>query len=177
VRPGLLPLSRPPVLGPRLRSGWFARDATDVAPDLLGAVLRFGGHDAVITEVEAYTADDPASHSWRGCTSRNAVMFGPPGRWYVYFVYGVHHCLNIVTGGVGDGQAVLIRSVAVYGIDPRSTTGPGRVCRTLGIDRDADGTLAVVHRGQGPIGPVVVTPRIGITRATEWPRRWVSLQA
>ena len=103
-------------------------------------------------------------------------MFGPPGQWYVYLVYGVHHCLNVVTGRVGDGQAVLIRSVAVHGIDSRVTAGPGRLCRALGVDREADGTLAVVHRGTGPIGTVVVTRRIGITRAVESPRRWVTLR-
>lgn len=161
------------MLGPRLRPSWFARDATEVAPELLGAVLRLGGHDALVTEVEAYTADDPASHSWNGATARNASMFGPSGRWYVYLVYGMHHCLNVVTGATGDGQAVLIRSVAVHGIDPRRTTGPGRLCRTLGIDRAVDGTTAVVHRGPGTWAPVVVTERVGITRATDWPRRWL----
>jgi DNA-3-methyladenine glycosylase len=145
----------------------------DVAPDLLGTVLRVNGHDAVITEVEAYTRDDPASHSFRGLTPRNAVMFGPAGMLYVYFVYGVHYCLNIVTGAVGDGQAVLVRSVIVDGVDPRRTTGPGRLCRELGIDRTFDGHPAVVHRGIPPTATVVVSPRIGITKAIDWPRRWV----
>jgi DNA-3-methyladenine glycosylase len=160
-------------LGRRLPNAFFARDATVVAPDLLGRVLRIGGHNAVITEVEAYTQDDPASHSYRGQTARNAVMFGPPGRLYVYFVYGMHHCVNIVTGQRGDGQAVLIRSVVVDGIDPRRTTGPGRVCRELGIDRTDDGVPAVVHAGAGLVTPMSSTPRIGITRAADWPRRWV----
>jgi DNA-3-methyladenine glycosylase len=136
-------------------------------------VLRVGGRNAVITEVEAYTADDPASHSFRGPTRRNAVMFGPPGVLYVYFIYGVHHCVNVVTGTVGDGQAVLVRSVRVAGLDPRVTTGPGRVCRVLGIDRNLDGTVAVVYPGSPPEEPVLVTPRIGITKAADWPRRWV----
>jgi DNA-3-methyladenine glycosylase len=136
-------------------------------------VLRVGGRNAVITEVEAYTADDPASHSFRGPTRRNAVMFGPPGVLYVYFIYGMHHCVNLVTGAVGDGQAVLVRSVRVAGLDPRVTTGPGRVCRALGIDRNLDRTVAVVYPGSPPVEPVVVTPRIGITKAADWPRRWV----
>ena len=144
-----------------------------VAPELLGTVLRVGGRNAVITEVEAYTRDDPASHAFRGPTTRNSVMFGPAGVLYVYFVYGMHHCVNVVTGEVGDGQAVLVRSVVVDGVDPRLTTGPGRLCRELGIDRTFDGTSAVVYPRSQPVEKVTVTPRIGITRATDWPRRWV----
>jgi DNA-3-methyladenine glycosylase len=142
----------------------------------LGTVLRVAGWDAVITEVEAYTQDDPASHSFRGSTPRNAAMFGPAGVLYVYFVYGMHHCVNIVTGADGDGQAVLVRSVLVEGIDPRRTTGPGRVCRELGIDRSCNGMAAIVYRGTPP-AVVAVTPRIGISRAVDWPRRWIAQQA
>jgi DNA-3-methyladenine glycosylase len=162
---------RPPP-GRRLPRSFFARDATVVAPELLGTILRVGGRNAVITEVEAYTRDDPASHTFRGPTARNASMFGPAGVLYVYFVYGMHHCVNIVTGRAGDGQGVLLRSVIVDGVDRRSTTGPGRVCRELGIDRTFDGTTAVVYPGSRPT-EVAVTPRIGITRAADWPRRWV----
>jgi DNA-3-methyladenine glycosylase len=139
-------------------------------------VLRVGGHDATITEVEAYTRDDPASHAFRGPTPRNEVMFGPAGVLYVYLVYGMHHCVNIVTGAVGDGQAVLIRAALVDGIDARRTTGPGRFCRELGIDRTFTGLPAIVHRGTPPV-TVAVTPRIGISRAVDWPRRWVVLSA
>ncbi|MGD9998646.1 MAG: DNA-3-methyladenine glycosylase [Ilumatobacteraceae bacterium] len=152
---------------------FFGRHSTEVAPDLLGRILRVGLHRARITEVEAYSSDDPASHTYRGLTARNAVMFGPPGRLYVYFIYGMHHCVNIVTGAKGDGQGVLIRSVEVPGMDRRLTTGPGRVCRVLGIDRNLDGTIAVVHEGSPPTESPLVTPRIGITRAADWPRRWV----
>lgn len=152
---------------------FFARDATDVAPDLLGTVLRVAGWDAVITEVEAYTSDDPASHSFRGRTPRNAPMFGPPGSLYVYFIYGMHHCVNIVTGADGDGQAVLVRAVFVEGIDPRRTTGPGRVCRELGIDRNHNGDAAIVHRGTPPAS-FEVTARVGISQAVDWPRRWIA---
>jgi DNA-3-methyladenine glycosylase len=164
---------RRPLLGRRLPVSFFGRHSTEVAPDLLGRVLRVGTHQATITEVEAYSADDPASHTFRGPTSRNAVMFGPPGRLYVYFIYGMHHCVNIVTGADGDGQGVLIRSVTVHGMDRRLTTGPGRVCRVLGIDRNLDGTIAVVHEGAPPSEPPTVTPRIGISKAVDWPRRWV----
>lgn len=149
------------------------RDATLVAPELLNKLLRVNGTFARITEVEAYTADDPASHSFRGRTARNAAMFGHPGHWYVYLIYGMHHCLNLVTGADGDGQAVLIRSVTIESIDPRRTTGPGRVCKVLGIDRSLDGGVAeLFDDGTPPPPDPEVTPRIGITKAADWPRRW-----
>lgn len=157
----------------RLPPTFAERDATEVAPELLNKLLRVHGVLARITEVEAYTADDPASHSYRGRTARNAAMFGHAGRWYVYLIYGMHHCLNLVTGAEGDGQAVLIRSVMVEGIDPRRTTGPGRLCRELAVDRALDGCVAeLFDDGVRPPESPEVTPRIGITKAAEWPRRW-----
>lgn len=159
---------------PPLPADLFRRDATEVAPLLLNRRFLAGHRWARITEVEAYTRDDPASHSFRGPTPRNAVMFGPPGHWYVYFIYGMHWCLNLVTGEEGDGQAVLIRSVVVDGVDPKRTTGPGRLTRELGIDRAWNGTLAVVEDdGTAPPDQPLVTPRIGITKAADWPRRWL----
>lgn len=150
------------------------RDATVVAPALLNKVARLGGRLARITEVEAYTGDDPASHSFRGPTARNAAMFGPPGHWYVYLIYGMHWCLNLVTGAEGDGQAVLIRAVVVDGVDPRRTSGPGRLTRELGIDRALDGVAAeLFDDGTPPPAAPITTPRIGITRAAEWHRRWL----
>jgi DNA-3-methyladenine glycosylase len=151
-----------------LTPDFFERNAVEVAPALLGMWFRFGERTSRLTEVEAYTADDPASHSFRGRTARNASMFGPPGRLYVYLVYGMHWCANIVTGPEGDGQAVLLRGVV-------DATGPGRLTRWYGIDRSADGAPAqLLDDGHGPVGAVRVTPRVGITKAAQWPRRWVS---
>ena len=158
----------------RLAATFAERDATVVAPDLLNKVVVIDSRAARITEVEAYTADDPASHSFRGRTARTAAMFGPPGHWYVYLIYGIHFCLNLVTGPEGDGQAVLIRSVVVDGVPPATTRGPGRLTRVLGIDRRLDGAPAdVFDDGVPPPVSPLVTPRIGISRAVDWPRRWM----
>jgi len=162
----------------RLHPSFFARDATEVAPQLLHKLIRVdtggGSIDVRILEVEAYTQDDPASHSWRGQTPRNTVMFGPPGYLYVYFVYGMHHCINIVTGSEGDGQAVLLRRVLVPDVPPRRTDGPGKLTRVLGIDRSHDGIEAHVFDDGAPVPVAMVTPRIGITKAVDWPRRWLA---
>lgn len=158
----------------RLAPAFFARDATEVAPDLLNKLLLVGDVAARITEVEAYTQDDPASHSIPGRTKRNDVMFGPPGHLYVYFVYGMHYCVNIVTGADGDGQAVLIRAVTCDGLDPRLTNGPAKLCRRLGIDMSMNGVLAEVADAEvAAPEAMLVTPRIGITKAVQWPRRWL----
>jgi DNA-3-methyladenine glycosylase len=158
----------------RLPPTFAERDATIVAPELLNKLMRVHGTLARITEVEAYTADDPASHSFRGPTPRNAVMFGPAGFWYVYFIYGMHHCLNLVTGAGGDGQAVLIRAVTIEDVDPRRTTGPGRLTKVLGVDLSLTGEAAeLFDDGVAPPSNPIVTPRIGITNAADWPRRWL----
>ncbi|MBI4882876.1 MAG: DNA-3-methyladenine glycosylase [Actinobacteria bacterium] len=158
----------------RLPVSFAERDATVVAPDLLNKLLTVRGITARIAEVEAYTADDPASHSFRGPTARNAVMFGPAGRWYVYLIYGMHHCLNLVTGFEGDGQAVLVRAVAIDGVPTSRTTGPGRLTRELGIDRTFNGAAAQLYDdGIAPPSTPLVTARIGITKAADWPRRWL----
>ncbi len=158
----------------RLPPTFAERDATVVAPELLHRVVRLGDVLARVIEVEAYTADDEASHSFRGRSARNAPMFGPAGHWYVYFVYGMHHCVNLVTGVEGDGQAVLLRSVVVDGLDPRRTTGPGRLTKALGVDMSWNGRVAeLFDDGTSPPGAPVVTSRIGITKAVDLPRRWL----
>jgi DNA-3-methyladenine glycosylase len=150
----------------RLPTEFFARSAVEVAPDLLHLWFQFGDRRSRIIEVEAYTQDDPASHSVRGETTRNASMFGPPGRLYVYLIYGVHLCANIVTGAPGTGEAVLLRGVV-------DVSGPGRLTKWYGIQRSDDGAPAtVIDDGSRLPLDVLVTPRVGITRAADWPRRW-----
>lgn len=169
----------------RVSEAFFGREATVVAPELLNKRFVFGGCAGRIVEVEAYTSDDPASHCYRGKTARNATMFGPPGRLYVYFTYGMHHCVNIATGADGDGQGVLIRAVVpVAGIDvmrarrgnrpDRSLTdGPGKLTQAFAIDLAANGQLAEVYDdGVPPPSAPLIGPRIGISTAVDWPRRF-----
>jgi DNA-3-methyladenine glycosylase len=169
----------------RLDESFFARDATVVAPELLNKVFVVDGCSGRITEVEAYTSDDPASHCYRGRTPRNAVMFGPPGHLYVYFTYGMHHCVNIVTGSDGDGQAVLLRAIEpIDGLDTMRarrgpvparalTDGPGKLTEALGLDLADNGRIAdVFDDGVPPPEEPRIGPRIGIKQAVDWPRRF-----
>ena len=107
-------------------AAWAEGDPLEVAPRLLGAVLTHGGVSVRLTEVEAYAGPaDPGSHAHRGQTVRNTVMFGPPGHLYVYFVYGMHHCANLVTGPEGDPGAVLLRAgEVVAGLTSRASDDP-----------------------------------------------------
>ena len=165
------------VLGPR----FFGRDTLKVARDLLGKVLvrevrgqlRWGR----LVEVEAYLGpEDLAAHSARGRrTPRTEVMYGAPGHAYVYFVYGMHHCLNIVTGPVGSPHAVLVRAMEPgAGVD--RANGPAVLCRALEIDRSLNGialeppTLYLVDDG-APARRVFAKPRIGVDYAGEWAQR------
>jgi DNA-3-methyladenine glycosylase len=167
----------------RLPPSFFARDAVVVAPLLLGKVFAFGRCQGRITEVEAYTQDDPASHSFRGPTDRTRVMFGAPGRLYVYFTYGMHFCTNLVTGSAGDGQAVLLRAVVpLRGIECMKrrrghqvdlSGGPAKLCQAFGINLSANGrTARVFDDGVAPPSVPLVSPRVGISKAIDWPRRF-----
>jgi DNA-3-methyladenine glycosylase len=165
-----------------------ARDAVSVARDLIGATLTWAGVGGLVVETEAYEMDDAASHSAAGPTARNAAMFGPPGRAYVYRSYGMHWCLNVTTGPAGHGAAVLIRALEpLHGLDrmaarrgtaePRLLcAGPGRLCQALGLDRSADGLPLdrPPFRLVPPASPagIVAGPRIGITKAAERPWRF-----
>lgn len=158
----------------RLAPSFFERSSVEVAPDLLNKLLVVDNTVARIVEVEAYSSDDPASHSFRGRTKRNEVMFGAPGHLYVYFIYGMHYCVNVVTSSHGDAQAVLIRAVVCEGVDPKVTNGPAKLCRHLGIDMSMNGAPADIRDdGTPPPAAPLITPRIGITKAADWPRRWV----
>lgn len=172
-----------------LAPAWYERDAHLVAPELLNKVLVAGTCGGRIVEVEAYTRDDPASHSFRGETTRNAVMFGEAGHLYVYFTYGIHFCANVVTGQIGDGQAVLLRALQpLSGVEEmvrrrgRSTNvadGPGKLCQALGIDLAhngirlyGDSEVRILDDGTPPPVAPRVGPRIGITKAFDVPWRW-----
>ena len=133
----------------RLTRAFFNRSVHEVAPELIGAVLLFNGVGGRLVEVEAYHQSEPAAHSFRGPTPRNAVMFGPPGYAYVYRSYGIHWCLNFVCEPAGSAGAVLIRAMEPTRALPQcgggaaSTdvrllcSGPGRLCEALGITGSA----------------------------------------
>jgi DNA-3-methyladenine glycosylase len=171
---------------------WFDRSALELAPELLGMLLSHDAPDGrvagEIVEVEAYLGpEDLAAHSARGRTARNAVMFGPPGHLYVYLVYGIHHCINVVCGPGGKPEAVLIRGAALSeGVeaararrgpvaDERLAAGPGNLGLAFGIGRALDGADLV----SGPVRigprvaepPIAARPRIGVGYAQEWAER------
>lgn len=165
----------------RLTRSFYGRDTTVVAQALLGMlvvhVVRRVARVGRIVETEAYLGPhDRAAHSCRGLTKRTAVMFGPPGHAYVYLVYGMHHCLNVVTEPEGHGAAVLIRALEpVRGIAGK-TSGPGLLCKALGVDRRLDGIDLTGPRlyiaDPGSKAPdVVKRPRVGVDYAGSWARR------
>ena len=177
--------------GEPLNEAFFARSVHDVAPDLVGCALLFDGVGGLIVETESYDASDPACHAFGGPTPRSEVLFGPPGRAYVYFSYGVHNLLNAVTQPEGDAAAVLIRALEPrWGIErmrPRRgredvrdlCSGPGKLTQALGIglkenrarlDRSPFELRA--RAGDYEDVEVATGPRIGITRAVDYPWRF-----
>jgi DNA-3-methyladenine glycosylase len=178
----------------KLSRPFYLRSALDVAPDLLGRILvRRTGQvllRGTVVEVEAYLPDDPASHAYRGRTTRNEVMFWEGGHLYVYFTYGMHYCANVVTGSEGTGSAVLIRAVEpLEGIDlmrrNRSRvdlpardlcSGPAKLCQAYGIGKKENGTNLCgtriwIEDGDPPArGMITRSTRIGISTGTE--HRW-----
>lgn len=149
---------------------FYHRPVVEVARDLLGKTLVFNGIEGIITETEAYGGrDDPASHAYPGPTPRSAIMFGPPGFSYVYLIYGMYHCLNIVTDAEGTASAVLIRGLQLPAL---TLDGPGKICRHLGITRTHGGLdltenmQCYVQEGIVP-QKIEATPRIGIKKATD----------
>jgi DNA-3-methyladenine glycosylase len=172
----------------RLKGIDFTRNSSEVASRLIGMTLLVGGVGGIIVETEAYDAEDPASHSFSGPTPRNAVMFGPPGRAYVYLSYGIHWCLNFVCREVGHGAGVLIRALEpTTGVstmikrrrqqDPRMLcAGPGRLGQALAITRALNGkrvdTAPFSLTAASLRTRVVCGPRIGISKAVERPWRF-----
>ena len=175
---------------------FFDRDVSVVARELLGALVvsEVGGErtSGRIVETEAYLGrEDPASHGYRDRRNeRNAALFGPPGTWYVYLSYGMHWCSNLVCGPEGTAGAVLLRALEPVeglevmrrrrgGMDDRHLcSGPGKLCQALGITRALDGSLMprsdvlVCPAAGKPRSSIVTTPRIGITKAADWPLRF-----
>lgn len=179
---------------PLLRA-FYERDSREVAPDLLNKVLVApDGRSGRIVEVEAYRGrDDPAAHTHRGQTARNATMFGPAGHLYVYFTYGMHWCANAVCGAAGTGDGVLIRALEpVSGIErmrqsrPRASSdrqlcsGPARLAQALSITGANDGAdlttgdqgFRILDDGMAPPESPAISPRIGLSKAVEYPWRW-----
>ncbi len=166
----------------------FWPSAAQVAHDLIGAMLLVEGVGGVVVETEAYDRQDPASHSFRGRTARNASMFGPAGHAYVYRSYGLHWCLNAVCGTEASGSAVRIRALEpTVGIDimrerrgvsdrRQLCRGPGRLCQALDVTGALDGRPLdrppFVIEGRSGSVEVVAGPRVGITRGTETPWRF-----
>jgi DNA-3-methyladenine glycosylase len=184
-------------------SKWFDRAAINVAPDLIGCTLVRQLPDGqqlrgLIVETEAYQTGDPACHAYRKQTKRNQIMFGAPGYVYVYLIYGMYHCVNIVTDRDGEASAVLIRALeletetsSIISISPkekleRVAAGPGKLCRAMQIDRSLYG--AKLEQGQ-PLWieqrstdfqamldvdhlKLTQTTRIGLTQGIELPWRW-----
>ena len=173
---------------PRLSRDFFARSVHEVAPALIGATFLFDGVGGMIVEVEAYHHTDPAAHSFRGRTDRNAIMFGPPGYAYVYRSYGIHWCANFVCEPEGSASAVLIRALEpTKGIAAMRTrrgldadrllcSGPGRLCQALAITIAANGRALdrppfELRAARSPV-EVVAGRRIGISKAADLPWRY-----
>lgn len=178
--------------GPILKRSFYDRETSEVARDLLGKVVVHGVTAGMIVETEAYPGgDDLASHSARGLTERTRVIFGPPGHAYVYFIYGMYECLNVVVGAAGTPGCVLVRALEpVWGIETMRrrrpsarnlqdlTSGPGKLTLALGITRaqyGADltrGSLVLRQPAEPRAIEVEVTPRIGIRHCAERPLRF-----
>jgi DNA-3-methyladenine glycosylase len=180
-----------------LPSTFYAEPTLKVARALIGKTLarrtQEGLAAGIIVETEAYIgAIDPSAHGYRGRTVRNGAMFGPAGRAYVYFTYGMHHCLNVTTEPEGAAGAVLIRALEpTHGLDLMQTRrgatisnrdlcrGPGRLCQALAVTLAEDGAnlqgavLWIAEAsGSASAFPTATSPRIGITRAADWPWRF-----
>lgn len=179
--------------GPILKRSFYERETVAVARDLLGKVLVHGPTAGIIVETEAYLGgDDLASHTARGITDRTRVIFGPPGHAYVYFIYGMYECLNIVAEPDGKAGCVLVRALEpVAGIETMQrrraaarrvedlASGPGKLTLAMAITRAhygvdmTRGALVVREPGEPRRVEIEVTPRIGIRQCADWPLRFI----
>jgi DNA-3-methyladenine glycosylase len=177
-------------LGSRLGADFFDRSVHEVARELIGCRLFYEGRGGVIVETESYERDDPACHAYVGLTERTAVLFGPPGRAYVYLSYGIHSLLNAVCEAEGEAAAVLIRALEpTEGLEPMRErrggrpdtdlcSGPGKLTEALGIDLADNGAdlmadpFLLLPPEEGAAYEVLTGPRIGITKAVEQPWRF-----
>jgi len=173
---------------------WLSGDVEQAAKRLLGCILEVDTPDGQvilrIVETEAYHQSDAASHSYRGRTPRTEIMFGPAGHLYVYFTYGMHYCMNIVTGPVGEGSAVLLRAAEPlkgWDIlrrhragrpDSQLTNGPAKLCQALSISKEQNGmplwqsTIRLIAMPPIANDQLVQTTRVGITQAKDVPWRF-----
>jgi DNA-3-methyladenine glycosylase len=177
--------------GPRLGRAFYERSVHEVARDLIGCVVRHGETAGRVVETESYHEEEPASHAFVGITARSRTLFGPPGRAYVYFSYGVHSLLNAVAEPEGVGAAVLIRALEpLEGIDLMRArrgveraeslcSGPGKLTQALAIGLELnessllDGPVEILARPEATSEPRIVTgERIGITKAADLPWRF-----
>jgi DNA-3-methyladenine glycosylase len=179
-----------------LTQDFYGRQAIEVARDCLGKVLIHGAAAGRIVETEAYLGvDDLAAHSARGITPRTKVIFGPPGYAYIYFIYGMHECLNFVCEPEGQAGCVLIRALEpVAGLETmfrrrkkaksvhELASGPGKLTQAMGITRKlngsslVDGPITVRRLEDEPAFKIDITPRIGITKCADWPLRFVLVE-
>ena len=174
----------------QLDAAFFARPVHEIAPELIGCTLLVDGVGGIVVECEAYDRGDAASHSFAGPTARNASMFGPAGRAYVYRSYGVHWLLNLVCGASeGAGEALLVRALEpTHGIEAMRTrrgdvserllcSGPGRLGQALAIGPDLDGEPVggrLILGAREAALEVATGPRVGISRARELPWRYAA---
>jgi DNA-3-methyladenine glycosylase len=174
----------------RLAAEFFDRSVHAVARDLIGCRLFYEGRGGVIVETESYQRDDPACHAYVGLTERTEVLFGAPGRAYVYLSYGIHSLLNFVAEPDGEAAAVLIRAIEpTHGLavmrkrrgdraDVELCSGPGKLTEALGLGLDANGAeltadpFLLLPRRPHWAGKIVTGPRIGITKAVDRPWRF-----
>ena len=177
-----------PTLHTKLPRAFYDRDTVEVARDLLGKLLVHisDGIERIgrIVEVEAYLGPhDLAAHSARGLTPRTQVMFGPPGHAYVYLIYGMYHCMNVVTQAEGTASAVLLRAIEPVSNVHGRTQGPGLLCRAMNIDKRLNGhdllsdDFHIAEEASPARIAIVKRPRIGVDYAGHWARRLLRFYA